>query len=60
MGEAPDLILHMLIHREIQGKEFVLPQKDPTLYNRMLESFNIPELVTGRVKMNPRDFAEGG
>jgi len=40
-----------------QGKEFVLPQKDPALYNRMLESFNIPELVSGRVKVNPRDFA---
>ena len=40
-----------------QGKEFVLPQKDPALYIRMLESFNIPELVNGRVKVNPRDFA---
>jgi hypothetical protein len=41
-----------------QGKEFVLPQKDPTLYTRMLESFNIPELVKGRIKLKPRDFAE--
>jgi hypothetical protein len=40
-----------------QGKEFVLPQKDPSLYSRMLESFNIPELVSGKVKVNPRDFA---
>jgi hypothetical protein len=40
-----------------QGKEFVLPQSDPTLYDRMLKSFNIPELVTGRVTVNPRDFA---
>jgi len=40
-----------------QGKEFVLPQKDPTLYNRMLESFNIPELVSGRIKITPRDIA---
>ncbi len=39
-----------------QGKAFVLPQKDPTLYNRMLESFNIPEFVTGRIKITPRDF----
>jgi hypothetical protein len=38
------------------AKPFMLPQKDPTLYRRMLESFNIPELVTGKVKMNPRDF----
>lgn len=40
-----------------QGKEFVLPQKDPSLYSRMLESFNIPELVNGRIKLKPRDFA---
>ena len=40
-----------------QGKEFVLPQKDPSLYSWMLESFNIPELVNGRIKVNPRDFA---
>jgi hypothetical protein len=41
-----------------QGKEFVLPQKDPSLYSRMLESFNIPELVNGRIKLNPRDFVD--
>jgi hypothetical protein len=40
-----------------QGKEFVLPQKDPSLYSRMLESFNIPEFVNGRIKLKPRDFA---
>jgi Tol biopolymer transport system component len=40
-----------------QGKEFVLPQKDPSLYSSMLESFNIPELVNGRIKVKPRDFA---
>jgi hypothetical protein len=40
------------------GKEFLLPQKDPSIYNRMLESFNIPELVTGKIKINPRDFAK--
>jgi hypothetical protein len=40
------------------GKEFVLPQKDPTLYSRMLESFNIPEFVNGRINVNPGDFAD--
>jgi hypothetical protein len=39
-----------------QGKEFILPQRDPALYNRMLESFNIPEFVDGRIKVRPRDF----
>ncbi|MBG0859178.1 MAG: PD40 domain-containing protein [Bacteroidales bacterium] len=40
-----------------QGKPFVLPQEDPALYGRMLESFNIPEFVNGRIKLTPRDFA---
>ena len=40
-----------------EGKPFVLPQKDPSLYDRMLESFNIPEFVNGRIKLNARDFA---
>jgi hypothetical protein len=40
-----------------QGKEFVLPQKDPNRYGRMIESFNIPELVNGKINLNPRDFA---
>jgi hypothetical protein len=39
-----------------QKKEFVLPQKDPDLYNRMLESFNIPEFVDGRIEFGPKDF----
>jgi hypothetical protein len=40
-----------------QGKPFILPQKDPSLYDRMLESFNIPEFVDGRIKIGPRDLA---
>lgn len=40
-----------------QGKEFVLPQRDPGLYDRMLESFNIPEFVDGRIRISPRDLA---
>lgn len=39
------------------GKPFVLPQEDPGLYSRMLKSFNIPEFVNGKIKVNPRDFA---
>lgn len=39
-------------------KPFVLPQNEPTLYNSMLESFNIPELVNGKIKVTPRDFAK--
>jgi hypothetical protein len=39
------------------GKPFVLPQKDPTLYSRLLKTFNIPEFVTGKVKVDPHDIA---
>ncbi len=41
-----------------QGKEFALPQEDPSLYDRMLRSFNVPELVTGEVKVDSRDFVD--
>jgi hypothetical protein len=38
------------------GKPFVLPQKDPTLYKRLVKTFNKPEFVTGRIRTGPRDF----
>jgi hypothetical protein len=38
------------------GKPFVLPQKDPTLYQRLVKTFNKPEFVTGRISEGPRDF----
>jgi len=38
------------------AKEFVLPQKDPARYDSMLESFNIPEFITGKVSIGPRDI----
>jgi Tol biopolymer transport system component len=38
------------------ARPFMLPQKDPDLYNSMIESFNIPELVKGRIMAGPRDF----
>ena len=39
------------------GKPFILPQKDPLYYDGMMESFNIPEFVRGRIKFSPHDFA---
>jgi hypothetical protein len=44
------------------GKPFVLPQKDPDLYNNYLINFNRPELMTGKIKISPqkiRDAARG-
>jgi hypothetical protein len=36
------------------GKPFVLPQKDPDLYNNYLLNFNRPELMTGKIKVSPQ------
>lgn len=38
------------------GKPFIMPQENPRKYESMLESYNIPELVKGRVKAGPRDL----
>jgi len=40
------------------GKPFILPQKDPGYYDKLMESFNIPEFVSSRIRFTPRDFAE--
>ena len=32
---------------------FLLPQKNPLYYDNSLKSFNIPELITGKVKVSP-------
>lgn len=38
------------------GKPFVLPQKDPGLYDRMTKTFNRPEFIKGKITAGPRDF----
>lgn len=38
------------------AKPFMLSQKDPEVYSTMIESFNIPEFVTGKITAGPRDF----
>lgn len=37
-------------------KPFVLPQRDPAIYDFMLKSFNIPELSTGQVPFDAMDI----
>ncbi len=34
-------------------KPFVLPQKDPDYYDSLVETFSVPELIGGRVKVSP-------
>lgn len=40
------------------GKPFVLPQKDPDLYNNYLLNFNRPELMTGKIKVSPQKIRD--
>jgi len=46
----------------VSDKPFIMPQKDPEFYGRFIKSFNLPELSTLKVKVNPgkiRKSAEG-
>jgi hypothetical protein len=39
-------------------KAFLLPQKDPGYNDMLLKSFNVPEFITSKVKLNPRVLSE--
>lgn len=36
------------------SKPFILPQKDPALYTRLLKTYNVPEFVAGAVQISGR------
>jgi len=38
-------------------KQFILPQKDPLFYDSYLETFSVPELITGPVTVSSRALA---
>jgi len=38
------------------SKPFVLPQRDPSVYDNMLKSFNIPELANGPAPFDAKDI----
>ena len=38
-------------------KPFILPQKDPSFYKTFLKSYNVPELITSKVKLDPRKIS---
>lgn len=41
------------------SKPFLLPQENPReFYLRLMDSFNIPEFITGKVEAGPEDFAK--
>ena len=37
---------------------FILPQKDPQRYDFSINSYNIPEFITGKVTVSPYEFAK--
>ena len=37
-------------------KPFIVPQKDPSIYDTTLKMYNLPELITGPVPVDFRDF----
>ena len=39
-------------------KPFILPQRDPARNHFLLKSYNIPELVTSKIRIDPRKFAK--
>ncbi len=39
-------------------KPFVLPQKDPEFYHTYIMTYNVPELMKGKVKPGPRKLAK--
>jgi hypothetical protein len=38
------------------SKPFLLPQKDPDYYDSFMQSFNVPEFVSGKIKENGRNW----
>lgn len=40
----------------VATKPFLLPQKSPDFYDNSLRSFNVPELITGKVRVNGRNM----
>jgi len=39
-------------------KPFILPQKDPEFYATFLKSYNVPELVTSKIELNPHSLSD--
>jgi hypothetical protein len=42
----------------IAHKPFILPQKDQEFYDTFLKSYNVPELVTSKIELNPHNLSD--
>jgi hypothetical protein len=45
-------------HDGTASKPILLPQKDPLFYDTFLKTYNVPELVQGPIRINPRTWAQ--
>jgi hypothetical protein len=41
-------------------KPFILPQKDPGFYENFLKAYNVPELITTKIQLNPKIISRLG
>lgn len=40
------------------SKPFVLPQRDPAFYDSFIKTYNVPQLVTGAIRVSPETLTE--
>ena len=55
-GRYTRLFLSYFDEKGVFHTPFLLPQHDPGLNETLLKSFNIPELVTSEIRLNPRNL----
>jgi hypothetical protein len=41
-----------------EHKPFLMPQEDPLFYDSFMKNYNRPELVTGKINLNPRQIRD--
>ncbi|HYA15331.1 MAG TPA: hypothetical protein VEF33_13435 [Syntrophales bacterium] len=42
----------------VASKPLILPQEDPAFYSTFLKTYNVPEMVTGPITVDPREWAK--
>jgi hypothetical protein len=57
-GEFSRIYLSYIDHDGNAHKPVLLPQRDPTFYDSCMNNYNVPELVTGPVKVSQRGILD--
>ena len=55
-GRFTRLFISYFDHDNSMHAPFLVPQENPSYYDDLLLSYNIPEFITGKVKIPPRKF----